>query len=126
METVKEEYKLNKKDEIDFLAKIFQALRIKVNRELENLETVLEDSMQLIEKGGRIVIVSYHSLEDRIVKNFLKKIIRNSRTGNNPYGDEVKIPRLKILTKKPIVPDFEEIKFNSGQAALNSELLKLL
>ncbi|HMS66047.1 MAG TPA: 16S rRNA (cytosine(1402)-N(4))-methyltransferase RsmH [Ignavibacteria bacterium] len=112
VETVREEYKINKKDEIDFLAKIFQALRIKVNRELENLENVLKDSTELIVKGGRIVIVSYHSLEDRIVKNFFKEESRSSKPGNNPFFDDIVNPKLKILTKKPLVPGREEIKFN--------------
>lgn len=112
VEIIKEEYKINKKGEIDFLAKIFQALRIKVNRELENLEKVLEDSTELIEKGGRIVIVSYHSLEDRIVKNFFKEGTRSSRPGNNPFFDDIVEPKLNILTKKPIVPSAEEIKSN--------------
>lgn len=112
VEIIREEYKINKKDEIDFLAKIFQALRIKVNKELENLEKVLEDSLDLMIKGGRIVIVSYHSLEDRIVKNFFKEYTRNSRPGKNPFIDDVIEPRLKILTKKPVVPSAEEIKSN--------------
>jgi 16S rRNA (cytosine1402-N4)-methyltransferase len=112
-ELINEEYDLNKKNQIDFLAKIFQALRIEVNRELETLEKVLRDSIDLIIKGGRIVIVSYHSLEDRIVKNFFKEESSKVKKSDNPYGDDEKIPRLKILTKKPIVPDFEEIKLNS-------------
>lgn len=110
---INEEYDLNKKNQIDFLAKIFQSLRIEVNNELENLENVLRDSVDITRKGGRIVIVSYHSLEDRIVKNFFKGESSKYMKSDNPYGDEEKIPRLKILTRKPIVPSFEEIKFNS-------------
>ncbi|MBK8552720.1 MAG: 16S rRNA (cytosine(1402)-N(4))-methyltransferase RsmH [Ignavibacteria bacterium] len=112
-ELLTEEYDLNKKNQIGFLAKIFQALRIEVNNELENLNNVLRDSVDIIEKGGRIVIVSYHSLEDRIVKNFFKEESSRYRKSDNPYGDEEKNPRLKVLTKKPILPSFEEIKFNS-------------
>jgi len=112
VEIIREEYKINKKDEIDFLAKIFQALRIEVNRELENLEKVLKDSVELTEKGGRIVIVSYHSLEDRIVKNFFKEESKNFKAGNNPFFDDVVTPKLKILTKKPVLPTAEEIKLN--------------
>lgn len=107
------EYELNSKNRIDFLAKIFQALRIEVNNELQNLENVLSHSTGLIKKGGRIVIVSYHSLEDRIVKNFFKEESSDKKRSDSPYGYEKKIPLLKILTKKPIVPTFEEIKFNS-------------
>ncbi|MDQ3019972.1 MAG: 16S rRNA (cytosine(1402)-N(4))-methyltransferase RsmH [Bacteroidota bacterium] len=112
VELINEEYDLNKKNLIDFLAKIFQALRIKVNNELENLEAVLKDSIDLIEKGGRIVIVSYHSLEDRIVKNFFKENSLKFKKTSNPYFDEEVIPRIKILTKKPLIPEYDEIRLN--------------
>lgn len=78
------------------LAPIFQSFRIEVNQEFKNLENVLPQAFCNIKKGGRVVIISYHSGEDRIVKNFLKS---NSQT-------------IKILTKKPVTPTFEEIKFN--------------
>lgn len=74
----------------------FQALRIVVNRELENLEKALPPALEILKKEGRLALISFHSLEDRIVKNFL----RNNRS------------RLKILTKKPTSPSLEEIKFN--------------
>lgn len=112
IEVIKDEYKINKKNLIDFLAKIFQALRIRVNNELENLERVLKDSLEFFEKGGRVVIVSYHSLEDRIVKFFFKEESKKFRATENPFFDEEIIPRLKVLTKKPIVPSVEEIKSN--------------
>ena len=124
--TVNEEYDLNKKNEIDFLAKIFQALRIEVNNELQNLENVLSHSTDLIERGGRIVIVSYHSLEDRIVKNFLKEGSSDKIMSDSPYGYENKIPHLKILTKKPIVPAFEEIKFNSRSRSAKLRAAEIL
>lgn len=76
--------------------KIFQALRIEVNQELENLEEALPQALEILEKGGKLIIISFHSLEDRIVKKFLKE---NKE-------------RLKILTKKPVRPSFEEIKIN--------------
>ena len=77
------------------LARIFQALRIAVNNELENLEKALVQAPQILAPGGKIVTISYHSLEDRIVKIFFKK-------------EE----RLKIITKKPVRPTEEEIKAN--------------
>lgn len=78
--------------------KTFQALRIATNNELENLEKVLPQALEVLKKGGRLVIISFHSLEDRIVKKFFK--------------EEFKKGCLKILTKKPISPTKEEILFN--------------
>jgi len=80
------------------LARVFQALRIVVNDELENLKKVLPQAIDILLPGGRLVIISYHSLEDRIVKNFFRQ------------KEKEKI--LKILTKKPIRPSEEEIKTN--------------
>ncbi|MCF7907013.1 16S rRNA (cytosine(1402)-N(4))-methyltransferase RsmH [Patescibacteria group bacterium] len=81
---------------IKSLARIFQALRISVNKELENLQQALIGSQEVLSPGGKIVVISYHSLEDRIVKIFFKRT-----------------EALRILTKKPIVPSKEEIKENS-------------
>ncbi|PMP66965.1 MAG: 16S rRNA (cytosine(1402)-N(4))-methyltransferase [Thermodesulfobacterium geofontis] len=92
VKAIKEFYKSSKKD---LLAVIFQSLRIEVNKELENLEKVLRDFPDILKLSGRIVIISFQSLEDRIVKNFFKSD-----------------PRIKVLTKKPITPSEEEIKRN--------------
>jgi 16S rRNA (cytosine1402-N4)-methyltransferase len=83
---------------IHFTTKTFQALRIAVNNELENLRIALPQAIGVLEKGGRLVVISFHSLEDRIVKNFLKEKEREGR--------------IKILTKKPIRPSKEEIRKN--------------
>lgn len=102
VEVINSGYKLSKSGAYDFYSKIFQAIRITVNNELENLKNVLNDSLDLLEVGGRIVVVSYHSLEDRIVKNFMRDN-KATKKGNG---------RLKILTKKPVTPEIEEIKKN--------------
>ena len=81
--------------------KTFQALRIVVNDELESLKTALFDAVDVLRPGGRIVVISFHSLEDRIVKNFFRS---SSKTEE---------PLLKILTKKVIRPKLEEIQVNS-------------
>jgi len=78
---------------IHFATKTFQALRIAVNDELNNLKEVLPQVLEILEKGGRLVVISFHSAEDRIIKNFLKE---------NPKS-------LRILTKKPIRPNKSEI-----------------
>jgi 16S rRNA (cytosine1402-N4)-methyltransferase len=83
------------------LARIFQAIRMDVNNELENLSFCLEQAIPLLLPSGRIVVISYHSGEDRIVKQCFLKHSQNS------FHD------LKILTKKPIVPTSEEISNNS-------------
>ena len=83
---------------INFATRTFQALRIAVNGELNNLKKVLPQTVDVLKESGRIAIISFHSLEDKIVKSFLK--------------EKVKEGELKILTKKPIAPSFEEIKTN--------------
>jgi len=112
VEVIKNEYKISEKNLNRFLSKIFQAIRIKVNNELENLKSALEQSLDLLTVDGRLVVVSYHSLEDRIVKNFLRE--KSFRPAVSKYKpDEINTDRkLKILTKKAITPDREEIKHN--------------
>jgi len=73
--------------------RIFQAIRIEVNQELTALNTALHKTLDFLRSGGRLVVISFHSLEDRIVKNFIK---------NN----------LRVLTKKPITPNMEEVRGN--------------
>ena len=82
--------------------RIFQALRIEVNQELEVLPEALRQAVEMLKSGGRIVVIAYHSLEDRIVKNYFRDLAR---------GNEVK-PCLKIITKKPLVPTQEEVMQN--------------
>ncbi|MCX7880092.1 MAG: 16S rRNA (cytosine(1402)-N(4))-methyltransferase RsmH [Ignavibacteria bacterium] len=88
------------------LSRIFQALRIVVNDELAVLEKGLNSALGCMENGGRIVVISYHSLEDRIVKNFFKKYSLEAFK-----GEEFET-KLNILTKKPKRPNVEEIKSN--------------
>ena len=93
--------------------KVFQALRIAVNEELENLKQALPDAMSLLVSGGRLAVISYHSLEDRIVKDFFKQESRDcicsSETPVCVCGHHA---TLRIITKKPVVPTDAEIVEN--------------
>ncbi|MDE6140376.1 MAG: 16S rRNA (cytosine(1402)-N(4))-methyltransferase RsmH [Alistipes sp.] len=98
------------RDESKFLTKLFQALRIEVNGEMEALKMALEQSMRLLRPGGRLVVISYHSLEDRIVKNFM-------RSGNCEGIEEKDFfgrctTPFEVITRKPIVPAPEEVARN--------------
>ncbi|MDD2870520.1 MAG: 16S rRNA (cytosine(1402)-N(4))-methyltransferase RsmH [Candidatus Gracilibacteria bacterium] len=93
-------------------SRIFQAIRIEVNEELKNLETSLNDAIDLLELGGTIFVISFHSLEDRITKNIFKNETRDCICRDIICSCGHK-KSLKILTKKPIIPSDEEIKSNS-------------
>lgn len=85
--------------------RVFQALRIEVNRELEILSKALIDSVKQLEPNGRICVISYHSLEDRIVKHSFREMARDDFINLNKYG-------VKVMSKKPIYPSEDEIKEN--------------
>ncbi len=93
------------------LAMLFQAIRIEVNEELEVLKTFLEQSSEVLKPGGRLVVISYHSLEDRLVKNFMKTGNFEGELKKDFYGN--KLVNLKPVFSKAIVPDEEEIRQNS-------------
>ncbi len=92
-----------------FLAKIFQALRIEVNQELEALKIFLQQSLEVLTTGGRLVVISYHSLEDRLVKNFMKTGNFEGQLQKDFYGHPV-TPWLPL--SKAIKPDDSEIERN--------------
>ncbi len=94
-----------------FYARVFQALRIEVNDELGALKEMLMQSVDVLEKGGRIAVISYHSLEDRLVKNFFRSGNFEGIQEKDFYGNL--ITSLKPVNRKPIIPTEEEIKNNS-------------
>jgi 16S rRNA (cytosine1402-N4)-methyltransferase len=95
-----------------YFAQVFQALRIEVNDELGVLKELLQQLPGLLKPKARVAIISFHSLEDRLVKNFFKKGSFEEET-YNPFERETKEQVFKIITKKPIEPSAEEQKLNS-------------
>ena len=93
-----------------FKAKVFQALRIEVNEEIQVIKEMLEATVDVLKPGGRLVVISYHSLEDRLVKNFIKKGKFVGDLEKDFYGNPIK--PFKEITRKPILPSQEEITAN--------------
>jgi 16S rRNA (cytosine1402-N4)-methyltransferase len=99
-----------------YFAQVFQALRIEVNDELGALKEMLQQVPPLLKPGGRVAIITFHSLEDRLVKNFFR---RGSfeEAEENPFIMTREVNQLKIITKKPITPGEKEIKQNPRSAS---------
>ena len=95
-----------------YFAQLFQALRIQVNDELGALNELLQQSPGLLKAGGRIAVITFHSLEDRIVKNFFKTGTMDEPEQANVYGNKPVSP-FTIITKKPITPSPKECKINT-------------
>ena len=113
-----ENIKIPKRYEIKFLSQVFQALRIEVNDELNTLKVMLKAAYETLVTNGRLVVLSYHSLEDRIVKNFFK----SKTLGDNNSTTR----RFKILTPKPLQPSFEEIERNSRSRSAKLRVAELV
>lgn len=94
-----------------FFAQIFQAIRIEVNQELDALKEMLEQSLRILNEGGALVVISYHSLEDRLVKKFLKNGMFEGEPERDIYGNFHK--PFKLMQSKAIIPTDEEITENS-------------
>ncbi len=100
-----------RRKENKYFAQVFQAIRIEVNDEMKALENLLLQAEKLIRPGGRLVIISYHSLEDRLVKNFMKRGSLDGKINKDFYGNVLK-PFTEI-NRKPIIPSEKEIEENS-------------
>ena len=93
------------------MAQVFQALRIEVNAEMKVLEDFLVQTAEVLKSGGRLVVMSYHSLEDRPVKNFIAKGKFRGEVDKDFFGNEQK--PFKVITRKAIMADEEELQRNS-------------
>jgi 16S rRNA (cytosine1402-N4)-methyltransferase len=94
-----------------FFAQVFQALRIEVNEELLSLKEMLKQSLEVLKPGGRLVVMSYHSLEDRLVKNFIKTGNFEGKLKKDFYGNP--IVDFRLINRKPITPSEKELEENS-------------
>ncbi len=97
--------------ENQYYAQVFQALRIEVNKELDALQDLLLQSLDVLKEGGRLVVISYHSLEDRLVKNIMRSGKFEGEVEKDFYGNQ--ITPFKQITRKPITPGDEENAENS-------------
>ena len=105
------------------LAQIFQALRIEVNNEMEVLETFLGQCAEVLKPGGRLVVMSYHSLEDRLVKNFMRSGNASGEIEKDFFGRQ-NTPYI-LITRKPIVPSDEEVAENSRARSAKLRIAEL-
>lgn len=101
---------INRKQEKKELAQLFQALRIEVNAEMESLRKMLRQALDVLNPGGRLVVLTYHSLEDRLVKNFFKTGNFEGKADKDFFG-KITTP-FKLINRKVIVPTEEEIERN--------------
>lgn len=97
--------------EVKYFAQVFQAIRIEVNDELNAIREFLQQSMEILAPGGRLVVMSYHSLEDRLTKNFMKAGVFEGEPKKDLYGNYEH--HLKVITRKPIEATAEELKINT-------------
>jgi 16S rRNA (cytosine1402-N4)-methyltransferase len=100
------------------MARVFQALRIETNQELEALKEMLTQSLDVLKPGGRLAVISYHSLEDRMVKNFMKSGRFDGEVEKDMFGNY--FTPFTLITKKPLTPD--DIEINQNKRARSAKL----
>ncbi len=108
--------------EMKYFAQVFQALRIEVNDEIAVVEDMLKQSADVLSEGGRLVVISYHSLEDRLVKNYMQKGALKGDAEKDLYGNDLK--PFDIINRKPIVPDEDEVGQNSRARSAKLRIAK--
>ena len=107
-----------------YFAQVFQALRIQVNDELGSLTSLLEQTAAVLKRGGRLAIISFHSLEDRMVKNFFRDGTFEDTAIDEVYGHRFQNP-FKVITKKPITATEEELKKNSRSRSAKLRVVEM-
>lgn len=115
---------INPRQEKKELAQIFQALRIEVNGEIEVLKSFLEQSLKVLKSGGRLAVITYHSLEDRLVKNFMRSGNLSGNVEKDFYGRN--LSPLKLITSKPIVPSGEEVERNPRSRSAKLRIAEMM
>jgi 16S rRNA (cytosine1402-N4)-methyltransferase len=116
----------NYKSKIHPATKTFQAIRIYVNKELEELEKALEDSIELLDHKGRLLVVTFHSLEDKIVKDFFRSKTKSSQAVNRymPQIEKEEKIEFKLVTRKVIIPDEKELDYNIRSRSAKLRILE--
>lgn len=105
--------------------KVFQAIRIEVNNELGEVEKALKDALDIVKVGGRIVVITFHSLEDKICKSIFNEATKIDEVVKGmPNIPEDKLPDFVLVTKKPIVPSDEELEFNKRSKSAKMRVIE--
>tara|TARA_B100000963_G_scaffold345598_1_gene349843 strand:+ start:134 stop:1030 length:897 start_codon:yes stop_codon:yes gene_type:complete len=105
-----------------FLAQVFQALRIEVNDEMKVLKEMLQQTVNILKPGGRLVVISYHSIEDRLVKNFMRSGDFSGEERKDFYGNS--LSPFNVVTRKPVVPTKFEIESNNRARSAKLRIAK--
>ncbi len=115
---------INPRQEKKELAQLFQALRIEVNGEIDALKSFLEQSLKVLKPGGRLAVITYHSLEDRLVKNFMRSGNLNGNVEKDFFGRN--LSPMKLITSKPIVPSDEEVERNPRSRSAKLRIAEMI
>jgi 16S rRNA (cytosine1402-N4)-methyltransferase len=123
---IKKTAKYSYKDRLHPATRTFQALRIMVNHELDHIEKVLPQAIDLLAPGGRLAVIAFHSLEDRIVKNIFRDASKPLRDENHPMAPEIRPAVVKLVNRKPIIPEEEEVQKNPRSRSAKLRVIEKL